>query len=107
MEAPSLTLTPDVYVSLLPPFSFLLSCPPFHFHFVFPMHSLRILFTFFLLQLIYNVVLISAVQQSDSHTYAHIYSLFSIGFPIMASPRRLDIGPCAVQQDLVVYTLQM
>ena len=47
MEAPSLTLTPDAYVSLSPPFSFLLSCPPFHFHFVFPMHSLRILFTFF------------------------------------------------------------
>ena len=49
--------------------------------------------------LIYNVVLISAVQQSDSAI--HIY--ISIFFSIMDYPRMLNILPCTVQQDPVVY----
>ena len=49
--------------------------------------------------LIYNVVLLSAVQPSDS--VIHIYTLFLMFFPLC--PRRLGIAPCAIQWDLVVY----
>ena len=60
---------------------------------------LRQLFFFFCflieVELIYNVVLISAVQQSDS--VIHIYTLFFIFFSIMVYPRRLDRVPCALQ----------
>ena len=52
-------------------------------------------------ELIYSVVLISAVQQSDS--VIHVYTSFFIFFSIMVYPRRLDIVSCAIQQDLVVY----
>jgi len=52
-------------------------------------------------QLVYNGVPISAVQQSDSVT--HIHTLFKIVFSIVVHPRRLDIVPCALQQDLMVY----
>ena len=52
-------------------------------------------------QLIYTVVLISAVQQSDS--VIHMYTFFFILFSIMVYHRILNIVPCAVQQDLVVY----
>ena len=45
--------------------------------------------------LIYNVVLISAVQQSDS--VIHIYTFFFIFFSIMLYPRVLNIVPCAIQ----------
>ena len=46
-------------------------------------------------ELIYNVVLLSAVQQSDSviHTYTFIF----ISFSIMVYHRLLNIVPCAVQ----------
>ena len=56
-------------------------------------------------QLIYNVVLIAAVQQSDSVIcicmYIYIYILFHILF-IMIYHGLLNIVPCAIQQDLVV-----
>ena len=52
-------------------------------------------------QLIYNVVLISAVQQSDSVT--HIYIFLFVFFSIMVYHRILSTVPCAIQQDLVVY----
>ena len=53
-------------------------------------------------QLIYNVVLITAIQQSDS--VIHIYTVFfKIFFSIMVYHRILNIVPCAIQQDLVVY----
>ena len=45
--------------------------------------------------LIYNVVLISAVHQSDSDIY--IYTLFFVFFSIMVYPRRLDRVPCDTQ----------
>ena len=45
--------------------------------------------------LIYNVVLISAVQQSDS--VIHIYTFFFILFFIMVYPSILSIVPCAIQ----------
>ena len=61
------------------------------------LHILKIYFTE--VQLIYNVVLISAVQQSDSV----IWTLFFIFFSIMVDHRILNIVPCAIQQDLVVY----
>ena len=46
-------------------------------------------------------MLISAVQQSDS--VIHIYTLFFIFFSIIVYYRILNIVPCAIQQDLVVY----
>ena len=52
-------------------------------------------------QLVYNGVPISAVHQSDS--VIHIHTLFKIIFSIVVHPRRLDIVPCALQQDLMVY----
>ena len=55
---------------------------------------------FFEVQLIYHVVPTSAVQQSDS---VYIYIHFFMFFSIMVYPRRLDIVPCAIQQDLIVY----
>ena len=45
--------------------------------------------------LIYSVVLISAVQQSDS--FIHRYTFFFIFFSIMVYHRILDIVPCAIQ----------
>ena len=51
-------------------------------------------------QLNYNVPF-AAVQQSDS--FIHTYTFFLIFFFIIVYHRVLDIGPCAVQQDLVVY----
>ena len=52
-------------------------------------------------QLIYSVVLISALQQSSS--IAHTYMLFFILLSIMVYHRRLNIVPCSVQWDLVIY----
>ena len=52
-------------------------------------------------ELIYNVVLISAVQQSDSV----IQTFFFIFFSIMVYHRMLNIAPCVIQQDLVIFTL--
>ena len=49
--------------------------------------------------MIYNVVSISTVQLSGPV----IYILFLILSSIMFCPERLDIVPCAVQQDLVDY----
>ena len=51
-------------------------------------------------QLVYNGVPISAVWQSDS--VIHIHTRFKIIFSIVVYPRRLDIVPCAIQQDLIV-----
>ena len=72
----------------------------------------------------YNVVLISAMQQSDSviyicvcvyiHMYVYVYIcvyvythtfFFKIFLSIMAYYRILNIVPCAIQQDIVVYLL--
>lgn len=50
----------------------------------------------------HNVVLISAVQQSDS--VMHIHTFLFIFFSIMIYLRRLDIVPYAIQQDLIAYT---
>ena len=62
-------------------------------------------------QQIYNVVPISAVQQNDSVTCIYIdryiHTFFFMFFSIMVYPRRLGIGPCAMQQDLIAYLLQM
>ena len=53
-------------------------------------------------ELMYNVVLISAVQQSDS--VIHIYAFFlEIFFSILVYRRILNKVPCAIQSDLVVY----
>ena len=52
--------------------------------------------------MIYSVVLISAVQQSGSVMHTYIYS-FLIFFSIMLYPRRWDIIPSAIQQDLVAH----
>ena len=52
-------------------------------------------------QLIYNVVLTSTIQQNDS--VKHIYTFFFIFFSIMFYHRILNIAPCAIEQDLVVY----
>ena len=51
-------------------------------------------------QLNYNVVLITAMQQSDSVT--HVYILFHI-FSIMVYHRILNTVPCAIQQGLVIH----
>ena len=58
---------------------------------------------FFLIEveLIYNVVLISAVHQGDS--IMHIYTFFFIFFPTMVYLRVLNIVPCAIQYDLVIF----
>ena len=52
--------------------------------------------------LIYSVVLISTLQESDSVTHIHIYILH-IFFSIMVYRRILNIVPCAMHQDLLVY----
>ena len=51
-------------------------------------------------ELIYNV-LISAAQRSVS--VLRIYVFFFILFSMMVYPGILNIVPCALQQDLVVY----
>ena len=43
----------------------------------------------------YDVVLISAVQQSDSVICIHMF--FLIFFSIMIYPRALNVVPCALQ----------
>ena len=52
-------------------------------------------------QLIYNVALITAVQQSDSGIYTHIYiythTLFKIFFSTVVYYKILNIVPCAIQ----------
>ena len=67
------------------------------------LHALLLLLLFFLIEvwLIYNVVLISAVQQSES--VIHIYTFFFIFFSIMVYPRTLNIVHCTTQQNLVVH----
>ena len=47
--------------------------------------------------MLYNVVLISAVQQSESAICIHVHILFLIFFSIMAYHRILDIVLCAIQ----------
>ena len=52
--------------------------------------------------MIYNVVSISAVWQSDSMIHIHI--VFCIFFSIIVYSWILNIVPCAIQQDVVVYS---
>ena len=56
---------------------------------------------------IYNVVLISSVQKSDPviHTYIYIYILFFNILSIMVYHRMLNIVLCAIQWDLVVWSI--
>ena len=49
------------------------------------------------------MLFISAVQQCDSAIY--IYTFFFIIFFIMVYPRILNIVPCAIQQELVYYSV--
>ena len=49
----------------------------------------------------YNVVLIAAVEQSDS--VAHMYTFFFIFISIMVYQRILNIIPCGIQEDLVFF----
>ena len=51
-----------------------------------------------LTMLIYNVVLVSAVQQSDYYTYI----FFVIFLSIMLYHKILNIVPCAAQEDTLV-----
>ena len=46
----------------------------------------------------YNVVLISAVEQSNSviHIYTFFFFFFLMFFSIMVYPRMLDIASCAI-----------
>ena len=48
-----------------------------------------------------SVVLISAVQQSDA--VICIYTFLFILFSIKVDDRTLNIVPCVIQQDFVVY----
>ena len=56
---------------------------------------------------LFNVVLISAIRQSDSvihtHTHTHTHISFFKFFSIMVYPGILNIVPCAIQEDPVVY----
>ena len=52
--------------------------------------------------MIYSVVLVSAVQQSDSVIHIHISILFQILFHI-GYYRILSRGPCAIKEVLVDY----
>ena len=63
--------------------------------------SLAIVIFFIEVQLIHNAVLISALQKSDS--VIHIDTFFFILFSIVVYHRILNIFPCAIPQDLVVY----
>ena len=61
-----------------------------------------VFFWFFIgVQLIYNVVLVSAVQQSESVIY--IYPLFFRFFSHIGDYRVLSRVPCAIQQVLISY----
>ena len=51
--------------------------------------------------MIVSVVLISAVQQSDA--VICIYTFLFILFSTKVDDRMLNIVPCVIQQDLVVY----
>ena len=53
------------------------------------------------IELIYSVMLISALQQSDS--FILIYTFFFAFFSIMAYHRILNIVPCVILWGLVVY----
>ena len=55
---------------------------------------------FFLSKLIYSVVLISLCSK---RTQLYMYTFFFILFSIKVYLRRLDIAPCAIYQDLLVY----
>ena len=75
---------------------------------VLPFHNLFFLNTFFFtlifigVQLIYNVVLVSAVQQSESAIHTHISTLFQILFPYRSlqntekSSLCYTVGPCCL-----------
>ena len=52
-------------------------------------------------RLIHSVVLISDVQQSDA--VIRIYTFLFILLSIKVDDRMLNIVPCVIQQDLVVY----
>ena len=48
-------------------------------------------------------MLISAIRQSDSVIHTHTHISFFKFFSIMVYPGILNIVPCAIQEDLVVY----
>ena len=70
------------------------------YYFIFIFLFFKLLF-YIGIYLVNNVVLIFAVQQSDS--VIHMYTFFFIFFSIMVYHRILNIFPCAIQWDLVVY----
>ena len=55
----------------------------------------------FEVELICSAVPVTAIQQGDSAIHIHTF-FFNTFFSIMVYHRILNIGPCAVQQDLVV-----
>ena len=65
-------------------------------------HVFFLSFLFFPLQLIYNVLSFSAVQQSDPVVRSR-YILSVTLSSILFHQRRLDGGPCAVQQELTYH----
>ena len=52
-------------------------------------------------------MLISTVQQSDSVIHIYTYTFFFIFFSIVVYHRIVNIVPCAVQWDLVVYRISL
>ena len=71
-------------------------------HFLHKICKVSFAFSFLIeVSLIYNIVLISAVQQSDSVIHIHIF--FFTFLSILVYPRTLNMVPYAIQQDLIVY----
>ena len=75
---------------------------------------LQFYFFYFLMIFIFSIVVglkcsgqFSTVQQSDPVTYAYVYILFLTLSSIMFYHKWLDIIPCAIQQDVLAYPLQM
>ena len=64
---------------------------------------------FYFMILIFSIIIdlqcsvISTVQQSDPVIYIFFFLTLS---SIMFYPKKLDIVPCAIQQDLIAYPLQ-
>ena len=54
-------------------------------------------------QLLYNVVVFSAVQQSESAVYIHIFLLFQISFPFKSPQRMVKSSLCQVLIGCLFY----
>ena len=69
--------------------------------------NLKFFLNFIDVSLTYNAMLISTVQQNDSVIYIYVcvcvYIYIYTFFSILAYHRILNIVPCAIQKDLVVY----